>query len=78
LNGRTYPALTYRNADYAATERFPVAKIEETTPPSHQLPVSLKPEGDVFVAGRDSAQQLLARCHAAVSEPWYLEGRFRN
>ena len=40
--------------------------------------ISLKPEGDVFVAGSDSAQQLLALCHAAVSDPWYLEGRFRE
>ena len=40
--------------------------------------ISLKPEGDVFVAGSDSAQQLLALCHAAVSNPWYLEGRFRE
>jgi hypothetical protein len=32
--------------------------------------ISLKPKGDVFVAGRDSAQQLLALCHAAVSDPW--------
>ena len=40
--------------------------------------ISLKPEGDVFVAGSDSTQQLLARCHAAVSDPWYLEGRFRE
>ena len=31
-----------------------------------------------FVAGSDSAQQLLALCHAAVSDPWYLEGRFRE
>jgi hypothetical protein len=31
--------------------------------------ISLKPEGDVFVAGSDSAQQLLALCHAAVSDP---------
>jgi hypothetical protein len=23
-------------------------------------------------------QQLLALCHAAVSDPWYLEGRFRE
>jgi hypothetical protein len=36
--------------------------------------ISLKPEGDVFVAGSDSAQQLLALCHAAVSDPWYLKG----
>jgi hypothetical protein len=34
-----------RIAHYAATERFPVAKIEETTPPSHQLP-------DITEAGR--------------------------
>jgi len=27
--------------------------------------ISLKPEGDVFVAGSDSAHQLLAPCHAA-------------
>src|SRR5262245_8221006 len=40
--------------------------------------ISLKPEGDVFVAGSDSAQQLLALCHPAVSDPWYLEGRFRE
>jgi hypothetical protein len=38
----------------------------------------MKPEGDVFVAGSDSAQQLLALCHAAVSRPWYFEGRFRE
>ena len=38
----------------------------------------MKPEGDVFVAGSDSAQQLLALCHAAVSGPWYFEGRFRE
>ena len=31
-----------------------------------------------FVAGSDSAQQLLALCHAAVSDPWHLEGRFRE
>jgi len=40
--------------------------------------ISLKPEGDVFVAGSDSAQQLLALCHGAVSDPWYLEGWFRE
>jgi hypothetical protein len=40
--------------------------------------ISLKPEGDVFVAGSDSAQQLLALCHAAVSDPGYLEGWFRE
>ena len=38
----------------------------------------MKPEGDVFVAGSDSAQQLLALCHEAVSGPWYFEGRFRE
>jgi|GEM_PF-4027494 len=37
----------------------------------------LKPEGVVVVAGNDRAQQLLA-CHAAVSNAWYLEGRFRE
>ena len=37
-----------------------------------------KPEGDVFVAGSDSAQQLLGLWHAAVSDPWYLKGRFRE
>jgi hypothetical protein len=30
------------------------------------------------VAGSDSTQQLLALCRAAVSDPWYLEGRFRE
>ncbi len=29
-------------------------------------------------SGSDSAQQLLALCHAAVSDPWCLEGRFRE
>jgi hypothetical protein len=55
-----------------ATGRFPVAKIEETKrhrPTNSQI--SLKPEGDVFVAGSDSAQQLLALCDAG-SDPWYL------
>jgi hypothetical protein len=40
--------------------------------------ISLKPEGDVFVAGSDRALQLLALCHAAVSDTWYLVGRFRE
>jgi hypothetical protein len=30
-------AFSFRDIDYAATERFPVAEIEETTPPSRQL-----------------------------------------
>src|SRR5207244_4042156 len=40
--------------------------------------ISLKPEGDVFVAGSDMAQLLLALCHAAVSDPWFLEGGSGN
>src|SRR4051794_27124326 len=39
---------------------------------------SVKPEGDVFAAGSGSAQKLLALCHTAVSDPWYLEVRFRE
>src|SRR5687767_13472549 len=36
-------------------------------------------EPDRLVAGSDSSQQLLALCHAAaVSDPWYLEGWFRE
>jgi hypothetical protein len=71
-------SVSFRQADYPATERFRVAKIEETTPPSHQLPDITEAGSDVFVAGSDRAQQLLALCHAAVSDPWYLEGRFRE
>jgi hypothetical protein len=40
--------------------------------------ISLKPEGDFFIAGSDSAQQVLALCHATVSDSWYLEGWFRE
>jgi hypothetical protein len=40
--------------------------------------ILLKPEGDVFVAGSDSAQHLLALCHAVVSDPWCLAGRFQG
>jgi hypothetical protein len=40
--------------------------------------ISLKPEGDVFLAGSDSAQQLLALYHAVVSDPGYLKGWFRE
>jgi hypothetical protein len=39
------PKALVRDTDYAATEQFPVAKIEETTPPSQQLP-------DITEAGR--------------------------
>jgi hypothetical protein len=40
--------------------------------------ISLKTEGDFFVAGSDSAQQLLALCHAAVAIHGSLEGRLRE
>jgi hypothetical protein len=36
------------------------------------------PEGEVIVAGSDSAQQLLALCHDAIRDPWVLEGWFRG
>jgi hypothetical protein len=70
--------FTFRYTYYAATERFPVARIEETTHRPTNSQISLKPEGDVFLAGSDSAQQLLALYHAVVSDPGYLKGWFRE
>src|SRR3990170_3596495 len=49
-------------------------QIEETPPRPTNSQISLKPEGEVFVAGRDSAQQLRALCHAALSDPGVLGG----
>lgn len=38
--------------------------------------IALEPEDGVFMAGSDSARELIALCHAAVADPWYLEGWF--
>jgi hypothetical protein len=45
----------------------PKLRKQRHRPTSSQI--LLKPEGDVFVAGSDSTQQLLALCHAAESDP---------
>jgi hypothetical protein len=73
-----FPRHTVRDANYTSTEQFPVAKIEETTPTSHQLPGITEAGRRCLLRGSDSTQQLLALCCAAVSDPWYLEGRFRE
>lgn len=40
--------------------------------------LALRPGGDAIVAGSDSAQQVMALCQKATSDPWYLEGWFRG
>jgi hypothetical protein len=39
---------------------------------------SLQPEDNVFLEGSDSAEKLLALCHEAIADPWYLEGWFQQ
>lgn len=40
--------------------------------------LALVPEGEAIVAGSGSAQQLMALCHDATRDPWFLDGWFRG